>query len=343
MERSDHIATIVRDPCWLPHRYDPGQDAIHFLKVDRALAGRTPFLIDKELPAGLPSVVLGRDESIAAAPAPAPLHLILHSGYCCSTLLARAFDRPGHATVLKEPTILNDLVGWSRRGDHAARVAPASADLLRLLARPHEPGEKVIVKPSNVLNGLAPSLLDRHGGTQALLLYAPLPVYLGSIARKGMWGALWVREHLLGALQDGIMQLGFDRDAYLGQTDLQIAAMGWLAQQGVFQGLVRRFGPGRVRAIDSETLLARREPAIAGLAALFGLGLSREDTDAIANGPAFSRHSKFATPFDAGDRRREQADIPADRRDEIEKVAIWTEAVARSAGIALAPGAPLLG
>ena len=343
MERSDHVAMIVRDPDWLPHRYDPGHDAVHFLKLDREQAGRATFLIDKELPAGLPTVVLGRAESMVPAPAPAPLHLILHSGYCCSTLLARAFDRPGLATVLKEPTILNDLAGWRRRGDHAARVPAAAADMLRLLARPHAPGEAVIVKPSNVLNGMAAKLLDAHGAVNALLLHAPLPVYLGSILRKGMWGALWVREHLIGALQDDIMRLGFDRDAYLGQTDLQVAAMGWLAQQGVFQTLVRRFGPDRVRTIDSETLLARREEALTELAGLFGLGMSAQTAAEIAGGPVFARHSKFATPFDAAARSREQDDIPADRRDEMEKVLAWTEAVARSAGIPFTLDAPLLG
>jgi hypothetical protein len=333
---------IVRDPNWLPHRYDPGQDTIHFLKIDRALAGRSAFLTDNTLPAGLPSVVLGRAESIAVAPAPAPLHLILHSGYCCSTLLARALERPGLATVLKEPTILNDLVGWRRRGDHAARLAPATADMLHLLARPYESGEVVVAKPSNVLNGFARPLLETHAGIRALLLHAPLQVYLGSIARKGMWGALWVREHLIGALQDGIVQLGFGRDAFLGQTDLQIAAMGWLAQQGVFQALVRSFGPDRVRTIDSETLLAHRERAIVRIAAFFDLELKAAEAAAIADGPAFSSHSKFATPFDAQDRARAQTEIPDDRRDEIEKIVVWTQAVAQSAGISLTLDSPLL-
>lgn len=343
MERSQHVAKIVRDPLWLPHRYDPGHDAVHFLRIDRDTRARTSFLVDKDLPQGLPDVVLGRAESVAAAPAPAPLHLILHSGYCCSTLLARAFDRPGFATVLKEPTILNDLVGWRRRDEPAARVAAVSADILHLIARPHTAGEVVIVKPSNVLNGMAAPLLEGAPGIHALLLHAPLEVYLGSIARKGMWGALWVREHLIGALQDGIVDLGFERDAFLGQTDLQIAAMGWLAQQRVFQGLILRFGADRVRTIDSETLLAHRVQSLMRLGMLFGVPLNAQIAAEIADGPVFSRHSKFATPFAAEDRVREQAGLPADRRDEIEKVMVWTEAVARHVGVSLTLGAPLLG
>jgi hypothetical protein len=342
MERAEHVAMIVRDPLWLAHRYDPGHDSVHFLKVDRDILGRTPFLIDSELPQGLTTLVLGREESMVSAPDPAPLHLILHSGYCCSTLLARAFDRPGLATTLKEPAILNDLVGWRRRGDHAARVPAASTDLLRLLARPCQVDETVIVKPSNILNAIAAPLMEANAGIRALLLHAPLPVYLGSIARKGMAGALWVREHLVGALQDGIMELGFDRDDYLGQTDLQIAAMGWLAQQSVFQALVDRFGPDRVRTIDSETLLAGRADALDAIAGLFGLTMEAAEIKAIADGPVFTRHSKFATPFNPADRIREQDEIPAARRDEIAKIVIWTEIVAQRAGIPLTLGSPLL-
>jgi hypothetical protein len=343
MERAGHVAMIVRDPLWLAHRYDPGHDAIHFLKVDRDILTDTPFLIERELPQGLTSVVLGREESLAVAPTPAPLHLILHSGYCCSTLLARAFDRPGLATALKEPAILNDLVGWRRRGDHASRIPVASSDLLRLLARPCLPEEAVIVKPSNILNGMAAPLLEVHNDINVVLLHAPLPIYLGSIARKGMSGALWVREYLLGALQDGIMELGFDRDAFLGQTDLQIAAMGWLAQQRVFQTLVDRFGPGRVRTIDSETLLAQREEALDATARLFGLTVTPPEIAAIAAGPVFGRHSKSATPYSPADRLREQDDISADQRDEIAKIIAWTEIVARRVGIPITLGAPLLG
>jgi hypothetical protein len=152
-----------------------------------------------------------------------------------------------------------------------------------------------------------------------------------------------VREHLVGALQDGIMELGFDRGAYLGQTDLQIAAMGWLAQQSVFQALADRFGPDRVRTIDSETLLARRADALDAIAGLFGLTMEAAEIEAIADGPVFTRHSKFATPFNPADRMREQDEIPAARRDEIAKIVIWTEIVAQRAGIPLTLGSPLLG
>lgn len=342
--RGSTVETVARDPLWLPHRYDPGYDAVHYLRLDRAQHDALTFLIDSELPAGLDKLVLERAPSVgAAAPHAAPLHFIFHSAYCCSTLLARAFNQPGTAMGLKEPTILNDIVGWRRRGAEPQRIAAVLGDVMNLLAQPFTEGEAVIAKPSNVLNGLAMPILSMRPETRALLLHAPLQVYLASIAKKGMWGSLWVREHFRGALKDGIVQLGFQADDYLGQTDLQIAAAGWLAQHAVFEAVVKRFGPGRVRTLDSETLLARKGETLVALADLFRLDLSPEKIDAIANGPVFARHSKFATPFGTEQRDREYEALPASRREEIGKVAVWAEAVASHAGIPLKLGAPLLG
>lgn len=342
-DRARHVEMIVREPAWLAHRYDPAHDAVHFLKVDRSARRQATFLIDKDLPPGQPSAVLHRAESVAAAPHAAPTHFIFHSGYCCSTLLAGALDLPGIATALKEPMILNDLVGWRRRGDVRERWPLAVSAAVQLLARPFEAAEVVIAKPSNVVNGIAASLLTACPSAKALLLHAPLPVYLGSIARKGLWGALWVREHLIGALADGIVDLNFTRDDLLAHTDLQVAAVGWLAQHQVFHALARQFGPARIRTTDSETLMANRKAAIAGLAAFFGLPLGPHGVAQVIEGPSFGRHSKTATPFSAADRAREQNELPSDRRDEIEKVVIWAEAVAKSAGLAQTLPLPLLG
>jgi hypothetical protein len=338
------IEDVARDATWLPHRYDPGYDAIHFLQLSRAQHDALTFLIDSDLPRDAAKLVLERAPSVAAASATAaPLHFIFHSGYCCSTLLARAFDIPGVAMGLREPTIFNDIIGWRRRGGEEARVMAVLQDAMALLAQPFAPGEAVVAKPSNIINGLALPIMAMRPDARAVLLHAPLPVFLGSIARKGMWGALWARQYFQGALQDGAIALGFDRDAFMGQTDLQIAAMGWLAQQALFDTIIREVGADRVRTIDSETLLAHRADALFRLGDLLGLPLDRDRSIAIADGPVFARHSKSATPYDAGDRKREQRDLDARRLDEIDKVAAWTEAVAKGIGIPLHLGAPLLG
>ncbi|MGK6322480.1 hypothetical protein ACMGDM_05285 [Sphingomonas sp. DT-51] len=331
------------DATWLAHRYDPGHDAFHLRPVGRETHRAVTFLSDEYLPATPDPLVLRRAAARAAAPAPAPLHWIFHSAFCCSTLLARAFDLPGTAMGLKEPFVLHDLIGWRRRGEPGPDLASVLDDTLALLARPFAPGEAVVVKPSTIANAFAPALLTLRADSAALLLYAPLPTFLGSVAKKELEGRLWVRTLLTGMLDDGLARFGYSPREYLALTDLQVAALGWLGQQQLFAEVAARFGAGRVRTLDSATLMARPRDALAALAALYRLPLEGAALDAIVAGPAFTRHSKFGTAFDATARAAEHHDAAALHAREIEVVVRWAEQVAVTFGIAQAPPAPLLG
>jgi hypothetical protein len=334
-------AATARNAEWLAHRYDPVQDAVHLLPVPRALHRTSVFLTKEHLPDNLEPLVLPRRAVMAAAPPAAPLHFVFHSAFCCSTLVARAFDRPGWAMGLKEPTILNDLIGWRRRGDKGPDMAGVLDDVLTLLARPFTPGEAVIVKPSNAINALAAPILTLRADARALLLYAPLRTYLGSVAKKGIDGRLWVRVLLLGLLDDKLVDLGFAPRDYLGLTDLQAAAVGWLAQQALFARLVERFGADRVRTLDSETLTADPAGTMRRLSRLFRLPLDEAGLESIVTGPAFTRHSKLEADFGVAERAEEHRDAADTHADEIDKVLVWAQAVATTAGVSIAPPAAL--
>lgn len=336
------IAEVVQDPDWLAHRYDPQFDAIHFVRVSRAMHHDATFLTDEWLPEGSQPVVLRREEVMAAAPAPAPLHFIFHSAYCCSTLLARAFDRPDWAMALKEPVILNDIVGWRRRGAPESSAMLVLDDALTLMARPFAPKEAVLVKPSTVGNGLAAPILALRPNSRAVLLYAPLRTYLQSIAKKGLDGRLWVRTMLAGMLDDNLADFGFTERDLMGQTDLQIAALGWLANHRLFADLIHRFGSSRVRSLDSGILMENPGLAIDQLAKLFELPLAPSARDEIIAGPAFKRHSKSGAAFDAIDRAAEHRAAADIYSEEIDKVMIWTKAFADALTIETNPIAPLI-
>ncbi len=329
------ITQIVRDPSWFVHRHDPGHDAFHFRRLTREQHRAATFLNDDVLGAEASPLVIRRSDAMAAKAAVAPVHFIFHSAFCCSSLLARAFDAPGVAMGLKEPMLLNDMVGWQHRGGTAQQIAPVLDDGLALLARPFAPGEAIVIKPSNLSNGLAPAMLTMRPAARALLLYAPLPVYLGSVAKKGMEGRLWVRDLMVKQLREGLQPFHYSGEDYLGQTDLQIAALGWLAQQALFLRMLGQFGD-RLRSCDSEQLLADPVATMTALAGLFGLPL---DAKAVAAGPAFATHSKFGSDFDVKARRAEINTAADTHGDEIAKVLIWAEKVADTAGLALAlPG-----
>ncbi len=327
-------------PEWLAHRYDPQQDAVHFVQADRGLRRSAAFLTDENLPSFNEPLVAQRADSLAAAPGPSPIHFIFHSAYCCSTLLANAYDREGASSSFKEPTILNDLVGWRHRGGAPARVTEVLEGSLRLLARPFAEGEASVVKPSNVVNGLAETMLAMRPGAGCVLLYAPLRVYLGSIAGKGLWGRLWVRDLLMKQLQDGLIDLGFETKDHFLQTDLQVAAVGWLAQHHLFARLAR-LHPGRVRTLESEALLARPAEALAAIDGLFGLDSEAGAREQIVQ-RVFRRHAKFGGEFDRADRVEGQRAAGEAHADEIEKVLSWAETVAAHAGVAMELPSPLL-
>lgn len=336
------ISAAARDAEWIAHRYDPGHDAFHLLPVPRAVQRKATFLTDEYLPEGLEPLVVRRADAIAAAPATAPLHFVFHSAFCCSTLVVRAFDLPGRAMGLKEPVILNDIIGWRRRGGQGPDMAQVLDDALRLLARPFGPSESIVVKPSNAANALIAPILTLRPDARALLLHAPLRTYLGSIARKGIDGRLWVRTLLLGLLDDKLVDLGFSGRDHLGQTDLQVAAVGWLAQQALFARIAAQFGPSRIRTIDSATLTARPEAAMAALGMHFGVPLSPEELAGIMAGPAFTSHSKLGTAFGAAERAAEDEAGIARHADEIDKVIAWTHAVAEAAGVPIDLTTPLI-
>ncbi len=316
---------------WLAHRYDPIGDAVQFVQVTRQEHRAATFLTDAELGPRAP-VVLSRGQALAGTGPAAPLHFIFHSAFCCSTLVARAFDLPGHAMGLKEPTILNDLVGWRQRGAEPRQLAAALDAALTLLARPFGAGEAIVIKPSNVVNMLAPAIMAMRPDARALLLHAPLPVYLGSIARKGMEGRLWVRDLLVKQARDGAVRFNFGAEDLLALTDLQAAAVGWLNQQALFADLTERLG-GRIRTADSERLLAEPRAAMAALFAHFDMELAPEALGRVVSGPAFTRNSKRAgEAFDSDARAAEQQ---RDRlfADEVDKVAVWAAAVAERFGV----------
>jgi len=85
---SSDVAAIARDPRWLPHRYDPEFDAVHFLKLGRDDHRAATFLIDAELPTDAAKLVLERGPSLAAArSSAAPLHFISPSAFAARPCL----------------------------------------------------------------------------------------------------------------------------------------------------------------------------------------------------------------------------------------------------------------
>lgn len=319
---------------WLAHRYVRESDCFWFHRVPRAHHSQGPFLID-DLVGECAAATMARSDAVAAARAhQAPVHFLFHSAFCASTLLCRALDHPGVAMGLSEPVLLNDVVGARRRREMEGRdVGRLLDDALTMLARGWGAGEAVIVKPSCVVNPLGAGIMTLRPDAKALCLYAPLDQFLASVARKELWCRLWVRELLEGLIGDGVVDLGFTPSDYFRLTDLQCAAVGWLAQHALFATLIERFGAHRVRTMDSEGLLADPKAALALIGGHFSLAADTTMIAAMADGPAFRRHSKSGESFGTDARRAERITAEAVHGDELSKVHDWALVVADRAGV----------
>lgn len=332
MTRAKNVQMMLADGTFLAHRYDAERDHYHMRRLDRAEHDAATFITDDYLGVADNIETLDRAEAMATVKRDNPLHFIIHSAFCASTMLAKGFNLPGISMGLKEPVLLNDIVGWRRRGAAPAAVAERLDHGMHMLARPFGNDAAVVVKPSNVFNALAPLALTMRPQSKAVLLYAPLPVFLVSVARKGLWCRLWCRELLEGLITDGIVDLGFEPRDYFRQSDLQVAAVGWLAQHRLFHKMAEQFGPDRIATLDSERLTANPEAMFLATASHFGLQVPDE---VAAAHPAFATHSKFGNAFTTEDRAAEHKAAADAHGDEIEKVLTWAEAVAKSANIEL--------
>ena len=330
-------ATILGDPAWLPHRYDDAADSFRFVHVPRQAHRRATFLTDEYVEGTGEYMALPREAIDRAQLQVAPVHFVFHSAYCCSTLVARMFDREGRAMGLKEPQVLNDMIGWRQRGADPQRLAAVIDLSLALLSRPFKGDQAVVIKPSNIVNSLAPAMLGLRPEARAITLYAPIEDFLSSIAVKGLWGRQWVRKALISQARDQQLSHRFTTEELLELTDLQIAGLGWLSHHATFARMREQFGRDRVAVCDSVSLLRDPPATVTAFYTQFGLTLEQDETQDIATSEAFTRNSKDRSEY-SPEQRRERLDTTlASNREEIEMVAAWVRTLAERAGVPSEP------
>ncbi|MFN6934439.1 MAG: hypothetical protein ACK4NZ_04730 [Tsuneonella sp.] len=318
---------------WIAHRYDLPRDAFVLRWFERERHAGVPFLTDEYLgPAAGEPDWIQRQQVVAIEQA--PVHFVLHSAFCNSTLLVRALDRPGSAMGLSEPVVLNDLVGMRRRGEaDVSGFAERLDAALALLSRPWGEGEAVVIKPSNMINPVSAGLLALRPDAKAVVMHTDLPAFLGSVARKGLVSRLWVRELAQGYLRDGAFApLGLQPEDFLRLTDLQVAAAGWLAQQFIFGQLAARHGMARIAGLSAERLSASPVEALARVRAHFGVSDPGDGSD---GSETLYRHSKTGAPFDMAARKADQDRAAALHGDEIAAVVEWASLCAERAGVGM--------
>ncbi|HEX6377438.1 MAG TPA: hypothetical protein VFZ91_17170 [Allosphingosinicella sp.] len=337
------IEALLADPAWLPHRVLDDGRLVQFVRLSREERRELPFLDERFVADAAPRLDLALDRIVAAGRAAERCHYVFHSAFCGSTLLARALDIEGVATSLQEPQALVDLARLLPPSGGSEGQRRALDAVLGLLQRPFAAGEAVVIKPGDFANPLIEAMLELRPRSRALLMYAPLPAFLLSIARRGLCYRPWARRLATIYRRQPEFETQQTRDLLL-LTDLQLAAFLWLQHQARFARLVRDLPAGRVAALRADAFLAEPARTLAAAASLFELDLDAARAAAIVAGPVFSHHAKRpGRPFDPAALKREEAAAKFAYGVEIGSAVEWAGEVAAEAGVPMSLGAPLPG
>ncbi|MEO7815468.1 MAG: hypothetical protein ABIR87_08480 [Sphingomicrobium sp.] len=329
---------VIRNPEWLPHTFTANGDELIFVDVPRAARNELRFLFDEHFADKFTKTIASADE-VAGAIDPAvraPINFIFHTSFCGSSLLARALEIPGTASSMREPAILINLANRLIKDDDRANADRLEV-ALRLLERPFAPGESVVSKQSNFANRVIEPMLRARPESRAVLLHSDLDTYLISLLKRGMWGRILGRKLFTNMTSWSKLELGMSEDEILELTDMQVAAMAYLMQIHHFHSMVKAFGP-RVMMLDSSALFGNPAATLHRIMTFFDFGLTEQDATAIANGPIFAKHSKFADKdYSVEERQRDTASVGEANAEELAMVSKWIAAVAAHHGISLPP------
>jgi len=342
IRRPDDVAGFLADPEWLPHRVLDEGRLLQLVRLPRSEQRALSFVDKRKLSEDAPRVevpVASVLELVGTAKA-GSCHFIFHSAFCCSTLVSRALDIDGVASVLKEPEAFNDLVRMMRQASLPYGPNLTLKLVLDLMQRPRLPKEKTIIKPTNMANPLIEPIMQAAPDSHALLMYASLPAFLLAIARGKRWS--WARN-LAAFYRDHLEFETPETRDLLYLTDFQIAAFLWLQHQAQFARLVRELPSGRVATLRADVFLEQPVQALAAAGKLFEIGLTDGEAAAIVASPLFQSHSKRPNEaFDESVRKRDDVLVKLAYGAEIERAAEWGEGIAEKASIPLELEAPLI-
>lgn len=291
-----------------------------FLDVGLEVLERSTFL-DNRIDAPLEQAVFVGLDALPALPPPRRMGWLLHTSFCCSTLLARALHLGAAQVALREPLVLRRLADARHAGWPVdAFIEPT----LRLLGRPWAPGGLVIIKPTHVALNVAADLIAASPG-RAVLLTSTLDDFLVSNIKKTpeTQGRIpELAERALNATDFG-RRLG---PAALAPPDLlAAAALQWAGQRMLAYGLATRLGPSRLRWLDADQLLQAPADAVAAVAGWLGSDAPEAVTRAQAE-REFTRHAKATTrPYGPAQRAAEARAIGARYDADLSAAKAWFE------------------
>jgi len=297
--------------------FDPAENRAWVLHFDADDYRRASFLDQRSL--GRRDVsgwTVDRAELEAALISPAPLrevHWLFHIGHCGSSLVSRLLDLVPGVLGLREPLPLLALA----HGREDPVVAAWEAPVLKLLARGFVDSRAVIVKPTSLVTTIADRLLPGTG--RACLLWVDLHTWLATMLRDA--------QLIEGVLSTEPLRLAHQPSLPPADSDGARLARAWLVEQLRWRALAADPAlSGRLVDLDFAAVLRDPAPAIAWLAAHYGLTVPDDWAQRIKASELLSRYAKDGDAhFDANARRRELSAAAAKHAEGIADGMQWAQ------------------
>lgn len=265
------------------------------------------------------------DVFLAAAGVPSvmrPAHYILHTAFCCSTLLARYFELLPECFVMKEPQLLAEMGMIST--ESVAEWHEIFSLSIRLLSRTYRSDQFPVIKANVPTNILGQELLGHNPQATIIFMINPLRDFLLSTLksrrRRGQiryWNHYTAR-HAAHRIP-GLANVSPDE-----LTDAQAMAYWWLVNQFLCHELCSGEYRSRVLKVDGRQLADCPTKILPAVMALCGLPFHEGLLQRLVTHPLIRKHAKDQSMFyDAESRRQEMADLELRYAKEADKAMAW--------------------
>lgn len=335
---------VLAGSAWFPEGFEPATNEFKFVATSRAELAAQTFLdvrwnrAEARHTRANAAALTARLGSRLSQP-----RVIWHTGFCCSTLLARALDFEGKNLSLCEPQVLVDLADARRAGILSVDALSAATRLVfHLLARGFVPEELVTIKPSPAANPLVRQAL-LHPAVPMLFLFSDCRSFVISVFRLGETGRKYVRRLFLVMLRDGHPQQNWPPARLLALSDLELAAVVWHMQMAEFVRNWPRLGASRAASLDCDALLESPGEALCAVDRFLELGLGPDRVQKAAAGPLFQRNAKTGEQaFDAARRRDEYARVARGLGSDLDRIVAQSYAICGTTSVGAPLPAPLI-
>ena len=284
---------LVHNPNYLAYRFNFGTEHVEFLPVTRDNIRRVSALKhdyvhpDTQLLAVPLAKVMQTLDTDPPGHSPDPPRFIFHTAFCASTFMSRMLDVDGLSLSLREPQILLDAANAKRLQWQSRTTGLNYRQLpklfLSLLLKHARTPEKLIIKPGNSVNNIAPELMQLTRPARSLMLYTDARNFLFSTLRKGEGGKQIVRSmfDLLRCDFPHLEKLRLTDTIHM--TDLRIILTLWRLQIEQAEQILREYAPADlIASVYGERLIDDAAGVLHTANRFLDLGIPPDTLAAIA-------------------------------------------------------------